>query len=455
MPPLSLDDTSGRLPERILAAMEREIREGRWKPGMKLPPQRQMALSLKVSLGAVTAAYAHAEARGLVRGEVGRGTFVRGSADLASPSGPFDLAHNIAPTHIAGPRLSQALLRLARQDTLADCAAYPEPAGAPGQRRAVAAWIARTTLLPDSVQDLAVRLICVNGAQQGCAVALAAILRPGERLIVESPTFTGVRVLAAHMGYPLTGLALDAEGASPDSLEAAASTGARVAYLQPLHNPTGRVMGLARRQALVEVARRRDLYLVEDDLYGAYASELTLPPLAALAPERVFYVGGLSKSLAPGLRFGYCLPPNEDRFRQGVLTALRAIAFGPPGISGRIAQDWLESGTADEILAEHLASFTQRTELALKWLGARVERPRHRAATQVWAPMSQMDAERVAAQAGRLGVMITPPSPSQTGERTSGLRLCLGGAASLSALEEALRRTAAAFAGREIALDAV
>ena len=317
MPPLSLDDTSGRLPERILAAMEREIREGRWKAGMKLPPQRQMALSLKVSLGAVTAAYAHAEARGLVRGEVGRGTFVRGSADLASPSGPFDLAHNIAPTHIAGPRLSQALLRLARQDTLADCAAYPEPAGAPGQRRAVAAWIARTTLLPDSVQDLAVRLICVNGAQQGCAVALAAILRPGERLIVESPTFTGVRVLAAHMGYPLTGLALDAEGASPESLEAAAATGARVAYLQPLHNPTGRVMGLARRQALVEVARRRDLYLVEDDLYGAYASELTLPPLAALAPERVFYVGGLSKSLAPGLRFGYCLPPNEDRFRQG------------------------------------------------------------------------------------------------------------------------------------------
>src|SRR5665213_3362835 len=101
-------------------------------------------------------------------------------------------------------------------------------------------------------------------------------------------SFTGVKALAAHMDYRLVPAGMDAEGLTPESLgEAAARSGARVAYVLPVQNPTARIMGLERRQALVEVARKRDLVIVEDDLYGAYASDLGLPPLASLAPERV------------------------------------------------------------------------------------------------------------------------------------------------------------------------
>ncbi len=97
-----------------------------------------------------------------------------------------------------------------------------------------------------------------------------------------------------------------------------AASGARVAYVQPLQNPTGRMMGPERRRAIVEVARRRDLFLIEDDLYAAYANELGRPPLAELAPERTFYVAGLSKSLTPGLR-GRLLRPARWRRLAGAL----------------------------------------------------------------------------------------------------------------------------------------
>ena len=135
-------------------------------------------------------------------------------------------------------------------------------------------------------------------------------------MIVEAATFTGIKALAAHMNYRLVAAGMDAEGLTPEALDEAARSGARVAYLLPVQNPTARIMGLERRRAIVEVARKRDLMIVEDDLYGAYASELGLPPLAALAPEQVFYVSGLSKSLAPGLRVGHCVPPTGDDWRE-------------------------------------------------------------------------------------------------------------------------------------------
>src|SRR5208282_1088359 len=99
-------------------------------------------------------------------------------------------------------------------------------------------------------------------------------------------------------------MAMDAEGVLPEALEAACRGGLRVAVVSPtLHNPTTATMGLERRRRLAEVARARDLVLVEEDVYGLLP-EGAPPPLATLAPERVVYLTGLSKTVAPGLRIG-------------------------------------------------------------------------------------------------------------------------------------------------------
>jgi DNA-binding transcriptional MocR family regulator len=441
-----IDDGDGYIHERIAAALEADVTRGLLAPGAKLPTHRRLAEVLGVGVGAVTKAYATAEAQGLVVAHVGRGSFIAEapSPDSAPFEGPIDLAHNLPPTAPARTRLAEALARLRHRSDLSTYLDYPPTGGAEAHRRAASAWLGKTA----NHEGLDWRrLIVTAGAQQAFATALGAACRPGDAVIVEAVSFTGVKALAAHMNYRLVAAGMDAEGLTPEALDEAASrSGARAAYVLPVQNPTGRIMGLERRKALVEVARKRNLMLVEDDLYGAYASELGLPPLAALAPEQVFYVSGLSKSLAPGLRVGHCVAPVGGDWQERCLSALRAMAFGAPGVGALVATQWLEDGTAADILAAHRAEYETRARLALDILGAAAERPLNRTATHLWLPMGELAAERVAARALRDGVEVTDPClPVIAGGAEHGLRVCLGAAPSTAVLQDGLRRLARAL----------
>jgi len=431
----------GFIHQRIVQALEADIAAGVLRPDTRLPTHRSLAETLGVGVGAVTRAYTEAEVRGLITARVGRGSFVARPPERLSPSieGPINLSLNLPPSAAAESRLSDTLARLRRRGDLMDHLDYGPAAGFDSHRRAGSAWIGETAGWADLDWR---RLICCGGAQQAIAASLAACIGPGDALIVEEATFTGVKALAAHMDYRIVGARLDNEGLTPEGLdEAAARSGARAAYIQPLQNPTGRIMGLERRKAILAVARRRGIMIVEDDLYSAYTRDLGPVPLARLAPEQVFYVNGLSKSLMPGLRVGYAVPPVGGDWTARALGALRAIAFGPPGLGGLIGTQWIEDGVALDILDAHRTELTARARLALEALGGIVEQPANVAATHLWAPMGELEAERAAARAQREGVLVTPPQAPQTaGSREHGLRVCLGGAPNRAVFEEGLRR---------------
>jgi DNA-binding transcriptional MocR family regulator len=194
------------------------------------------------------------------------------------------------------------------------------------------------------------------------------------------------------------------------------------------------------------VARARDLTLVEDDLYGAYAMDLRLTPLARLAPERCFHATSLSKTLGPGLRAGYLIAPDAGEARERALSALHAFALGPPGLGLALASQWIEDGSAVAILDETRAEMAARAALAQVILGPAMERPAAPSSLHVWLPMSEIAAERVAARTLRGGVEVTPPGAMILDPAmVSGLRLCLGGAADRAALERGLRVVKAAL----------
>lgn len=437
----------GFIHQRIVRALEADIAVGALTPDTRLPTHRDLAHRLGVGVGAVTQAYAQAEARGLIASRVGRGSFVAGPQSRGSPEaiqpGIIDLARNTAPSLAAATHLATTLTALRRRNDLAVHLGYPPPAGMESHRRAGAAWLGATVEWPDVDAD---RIICTGGAQQAIAVAMAAACRPGDAVIVEEATFSGLKTLADHMGYLLKPVAMDRHGILPDAMDRMAdATSARVAYLQPLQNPTGRIMDLERRHAILAVARRRGMMIVEDDLYGAYAADLALPPLAVLAPDRVFYVSGLSKSLTPGLRVGYLVPPlGGDRFAR-CLTALRAVAFGPPGLAGLIAAQWIEDGTAHTVLGAHKTEFAARSDLA-RGILAGAEAPRNQTATHLWVPMSELAAERAAARALTRGVEVTPAAaPQIAGSDTHGLRVCLGAAPNRAVLVQGLTALARAM----------
>ena len=402
-----LEESPRPLVDRLITALERDIRAGALQPGLRLPPQRELAFALGISLGTVTKAYAEAERRGLTQATVGRGTFVSVPAPDAAfrhsargqPAG-INLAQNVRPVLGAKAALGEALGRLRKTD-LSALLVYSPSAGEDPHRRAMADWLARTTLLEPDWRDLAI----TAGGQQAVSLALGALAAPGDTILTEAGTYYGLRTLAEHAGYRLKGLALDHEGLDPAALDrAAAATGARVLYVTPtLHNPTGRTMGRTRREEIVRVARARDLWIVEDDVYALYDAPRALAPLAALAPERTLYVSSLSKSLSAGLRVGILLTPGGDTLERA-LRGLRATCYSAPALGPAVGAQWIADGTADALAAEVRAEMGRRVRGALRLLGPAAEAPSSPCSLHVWLPMSELDAERAAAQALRAGV---------------------------------------------------
>jgi DNA-binding transcriptional MocR family regulator len=335
------------LAEKIAAA----VRSGELKPGEQLPTQRDMAEKLGITVGTVGRAYMLVEQQGLISGEVGRGSYVRGPA--AAVRGPalepalenvIDLSVNASFTAFHGEALSRTLVELSRADGLEQLLRYMTPPWQVAYRAAAAEWLAQLGL-PIAPE----RIVLTNGAQHGIAAAFAALLEPGEHALSETLTYTGIIDDANRSGHALKGVATDREGMRPDALDrAAVETGARVVFVQPtIHNPTCTTMSEARRRDIVAVARRRNLLLVEDDVYGLLP-ERRPPPIAALAPERTVYLTSASKSMAPGLRVGWMMAP-ENLVRR-LDEARYAMTGSLPPIPFEIARRWIADGTAAEIM---------------------------------------------------------------------------------------------------------
>jgi DNA-binding transcriptional MocR family regulator len=439
---------------QIVGALAADIERGALKPGIRLPTQRALAHQLGLGIGTVTRAYSEAGRRGLIDAVVGRGSFVAAvAASSPTSDGTIDLSRNLAPMAPARAALRAAIASLSKRPDLAERLDYAPDRGFAADRRAAAAWLAHAANFPNA--DPA-RLIMTAGAQQAIFAALTAACRPGEAVIVEEATFHGVKLAAAQAGLRLVPASMDAEGVTPEALTKAASdNGAKLAYLQTFQNPTGRVMSLQRRRAIVAAAANESLLLIEDDLYGPIVGALGLPPLAELAPAHVIYISGFSKSLAPGLRSGILLPP--ERLVGAMTESVRVIAFGSPSFSAPIATHWIETGEAFDILAAVRAELAVRTGLASQLLAGLVEPPACSAVTHLWAPARELEAERIAGAALRAGVRLTPPvAPFVAGGPVTGLRICLGAAPDVATLERGLAIVAPLLQpGRELAENVV
>jgi DNA-binding transcriptional MocR family regulator len=432
----------GPLYEKLAAAIERDARSGVLPAGTRLPPQRDLAYRLGVSVGTVTKAYIEAERRGLLRGHVGRGTYVAGG-DL-SGTGPIDLSLNIVPGGPAARYFSDAMAAVRRRADFLDSLAYAPLDGAEWQKKAAADWLRNTSGYQADIS----RLVLTAGVQHGMSLAMNVLTRPGDTVLCEAATFFGMKSLAEHAGLRLHPCALDGEGLKPSALDkAAAETGARVVYTMPtVQNPTARTMSTARRRDIAAIVRRRKLWVVEDDAYALFAPrDAGHPTLAELVPDRVFHLGGISKAMAPGLRVGFLVCPPGPYFEQ-ILKAIRAVLYAPPAWGALIFGQWTLDGTAERIGEAMRREIAVRAALARKILGA----PYAAAigdTPHFWIAVPELEAERIAGRALRAGVSITAPdAPLVPGGRESGIRVCLGSPDSAATLAIGLERLKAAFA---------
>ena len=406
------------------------------KPGGRLPTQRVLARQLGVTLTTVTRAYVEAQRRGLLNGEVGRGTFVRPSAlEIESPEhGVLDLAVNslmpLPYMEELADRLAAAIPRSAGGRVFA----YQPQGGARHNRAAGSAWIGWAGL--DAPLD---RVVVTGGGQHGILLSLMSLAKPGDEILVEELTYPGITDLASHLHLRLRTVAMDREGIIPDALDRACGAGKPAAlYCMPsFQNPTAAIMSESRRREIARVAAAHQLMVIEDDVYGFLAPD-TKPLSSFLPSDQFFYITSTSKSIAPGIRIGYLLAP-ASMIERIYVSLLRTLVHAPPAMA-ELATSLITDGVAGRIVEWKRKEIAARQDIAARVL-RELSVQTHAYSPHVWVRLPEpMRADAFVARARHRGILVDSAASFGVDPDTEiqAVRIALGPPATRSALEEGL-----------------
>jgi DNA-binding transcriptional MocR family regulator len=423
-------------------AIAAQIAGGTLKPGDRLPPQRDFAYERKIAVSTASRVYTELLRRGLVVGEVGRGTFISGEArrGVAAASEPrgirIDLEFNypLLPDQTAliaksldGLEKAAALDAALRQGTSGGTAAF---------RSVAAAYLSQREWSPAPEQ-----LVFTGNGRQSIAAAVAAVVPMGGRCGVEALTYPFIKGIAARLGISLVPLALDDGGVRPDSVQRAHREAQLSAiYIQPaVHNPLGMTMTSTRRADLLRVVEKLNLPIIEDSVYGFLDSEA---PLAALAPDSCIVIDSLSKKVAPGLTLGFIVAP--QRLRESVMASVRSGGWTASGFAFAAAERMMSDGTVAELARLKRLDARARQKLAADRLSG-FEIQTNENCYHLWLTLpAHWRSQTFVAAAARREIALTPSTTFAVtpGHAPNAVRLALA-APTMDQLDTGLRSLAA------------
>ena len=367
-----LDRTDGTpLARQIYAQVRAGVLSGALRAGARLPSTRVLAGRLGVARTSVVAAYEQLLVEGYVDGRAGSGTFV--SSQLATPirgAGRAPRRRGKPPTLPAPARAFEAFVPSSAQlearpfntgrtlldartveiwrklthravRTLgADDLGYTDPCGFLALRRSICDYLRAAR----AVRCEPEQIVVTAGTQQAIDIAIRVLIAPGDPVWVEDPGYPLTHGQLALAKAQLRFIPVDRHGLRVEAGVRAAPR-ARAAFVTPSHQyPTGVVLSMARRLALLAWARASGAFIIEDD----YASEFRYSgaPLAALQgldqDERVIYVGTLNKALFPGLRIGYAVVPRI--LLPAFVNARHLIDRQPPSLHQTVVAEFMQQG---------------------------------------------------------------------------------------------------------------
>ena len=440
----TIEGRSSPLYLAIADAIADGIGRGELAGGDRLPPHRNLAYDLGVTVGTVTRAYREAERRGLVAGEVGRGTFVKRPSEgeewplFAIPHEEQPQGIDLSLNYPTSPQNNSLYAKLPQALTasLLDSSLFGyQPAAGNMRHRIAAARLMSHNGLP----EIAERVVICAGAQHGMTVVLASLCQPDDVVLTERLTYPGISAVTAFLHLRLRGVAIDDEGIIPEALdEACRKGGVRALYCMPTyHNPTTAVMSEERRAAIAEVARKHGIYIVEDDVYG-FLHDAHPKPLANHAPERTFYITSASKCMMPSMRTGFIVAP--EGFVDPVAGAVRTTTWMAGPIAAELMARWVEDGTAAEMIDWHRDESRARLDIAKRILRDQSFRSLP-GSYHIWLSLpSAKTADQVVEAAQIRGVRLISSVPFTVGGDPAphALRLCLGSPERRQDLEKAL-----------------
>jgi len=308
--------------------IRQQIQDGRLAPGTRIPPTRELAGQLGLNRTTVAAAYELLEAEGLIRGHVGRGSFVAQPAE-AAPAGGIDWEGRFLAAASSDPPLPAAPTG---PDAISFTSARPAEDLFPmDEFRAACIEViesreaARILQLGSPFGYAPLReyllrearewddLLITNGCQQALDLLQRLFTVPGDAVLVEDPIYPGLKNVFARAGLRTVGVPVGLDGLDPEALpRLIARERPRLLVVTPnFQNPTGATMPLAARQTLLKMAQEAGLIVIENDIYGELRYEgAPLPTLKQLdSTGDVLQIKSFSKLAFPGLRVGWVTGP--------------------------------------------------------------------------------------------------------------------------------------------------
>ncbi|MDH3662660.1 MAG: PLP-dependent aminotransferase family protein [Alphaproteobacteria bacterium] len=426
------------LAERLLQAIE----AGELRSGDRLPPHRVLADQLGLSVQTVSRAYGGLMRRGVLAGEVGRGTFVRTApVETRTPYIQDTQDGAIVDCSILKPvctamhqgKFGAALAALSDDLPMTTVSSFRPSVALSNCRRPALDWLRLCGL-----EVTAERVLLTNGASSAMTIALMTAANPGDLVVTEALGHHTLKPLTGYLGFRLQGLEIDGEGIVPQAFERACLQEAvKALYIMPSGlNPTASTAGIERRERLAAIARKHGVLIIENDAWGPVQPSRP-PPIAALAPERTFYVTSFTKCLMPGLRVGYLVTP--ETFESAAASRHLVTNWMATPLLAEIASRWIVDGTAEALLLWQREALVERNALAAEAL-AGLPFSASPAGMHVWLPLPHAWSEEAFVAHTRLhGVAVAPGSAfavSAVGAGV-GVRICLG-AESTPALERGL-----------------
>ncbi len=445
MIPLSLP-SDAPLFRQVYTGLRNAVLSNTLRSGERLPSTRQLAAELGVSRTVVLLAYDQLRAEGFVAGRAGSGTYVSGSLGASRRPAPrptarirlsrFGTAAEAVASTVELPKRRSAglrydfaygrteigtfpfaawrrmLLRHARKAPVRELD-YGPSGGSPALREAIAAHLRRSR----AVMCDASQVVVVNGSQQALDLAARVLLERGDSVVIENPHYHGTREIFRAAGAQLMPVPVDEEGLDPSRLP----EHARMAVVTPSHQfPTGAVLPLARRLALLDWTRRANAVIIEDDYDGEFRYEgQPVESLQGLSgSDRVIYVGTFSRTIFPALRIGYLVVP---------VTLIRAFTTAKwlcdrhtATLEQATLAEFISSGMYERYLRrtrrEHALHRGELLDALDRYLEGRVCIGGQAAGTHlvIW-PTRRVNEESVVAQAAARGVGIYGISPYYIG----------------------------------------
>lgn len=350
----------------IAASLEADIQSGKLPENTKLPPQRELADFLDLNLSTITRAYKLCELKGLLYAVTGRGTFVSPSTSaqntfMEKEDGIIEMGM-IKPFYESNYAIQNtARLVLEREDSIG-LFTYSSPLGTKRQKNAARKWLRRI-----GVNAGEENILLSAGAQNALSVILISLFKAGDKIAVDTFTYTNFKELANFLHIQLIAVPSNEDGMSPDGLlSVCRNTGINGVYLMPTcSNPTSIFMPQPRRLKLAEIIRQFQLIVIEDDIYSflsAYGH--TAPdaePFFSLLPEQTVHICSISKSLCAGLRVAFLAFP--DQYRELLVSGMLGINLKTVSLNAEIIAELIESGEAETIVKQKILSARRRNQI--------------------------------------------------------------------------------------------